>query len=153
MTDVRRGATYGWPRCYAQRGAFLPDPRVAATGRCDGLAVPALELAPHSAPLGLAFYTGRQFPPEYRGSLFVALHGSRAELPAAGYSIARVRFRGGRPTAIEPFSTGWRHGSRVIGRPVELAVGRDGSLFVSDDHGDCVHRVRYAPGDAIDRRP
>ena len=117
VTDVRRGATYGWPRCYAQRGAFLPDPRVAATGRCDGLAVPALELAPHSAPLGLAFYTGRQFPPEYRGSLFVALHGSRAELPAAGYSIARVRFRGGRATAIEPFSTGWRQGTASSAAP------------------------------------
>ena len=107
------------------------------------MTLPSLELPPHAAPLGLAFYTGAQFPPEYVGDLFVALHGSRPGLPPAGYAIARVRFREGRPTGIEPFSSGWRRGERVIGRPVDLAIGRDGSLYVSDDHADRVHRVSY----------
>ena len=100
-------------------------------------------LPPHAAPLGLAFYTGAQFPREYVGDLFVALHGSRPGLPAAGYEIARVRFRAGRATGIEAFSTGWRQGERIIGRPVDLAIGRDGSVYVSDDHADRVHRVSY----------
>jgi glucose/arabinose dehydrogenase len=144
VTDVRLGAAYGWPHCYARRRALFADPTLGAAGSCDAFTLPALELPPHSAPLGLAFYTGRQFPSGYRGDLFVALHGSRAGLPAAGYAIARIRFHDGRAAGVEPFSTGWRHGNRVIGRPVDLAVGRDGSLFVSDDHGECVHRVRYA---------
>jgi glucose/arabinose dehydrogenase len=108
------------------------------------MTLPTLELMPHAAPLGLVFYTGAQFPSEYRGNLLVALHGSRAGLPAAGYKIARVRFRAGRAGAVEDFSIGWRHGDRVIGRPVDLVVGRDGSLYVSDDHADRVHRVTYS---------
>jgi glucose/arabinose dehydrogenase len=144
VTDVRPGASYGWPRCYAQRGVFFTDPTFKAPGGCDTFTLPALELPPHSAPLGLAFYTGKQFPPDYRGDLFVALHGSRAGLAAAGYGIARIRFHAGRAGAAEPFSTGWRRGNDVMGRPVDVAVGRDGSLFVSDDHGDRVYRVRYA---------
>jgi glucose/arabinose dehydrogenase len=144
VTDVRSGAAYGWPRCYSQGRAFFPDPTFAPTASCEALTLPALELPPHAAPLGLAFYTGRQFPREYAGDLFVALHGSRAGLQPAGYGIARIRFRHGRATGIEPFSIGWRRGERVLGRPVDLVVGRDGSLFVSDDHGDSVHRVSYA---------
>jgi glucose/arabinose dehydrogenase len=144
VTDVRPGAAYGWPGCYAQGRAFLPDPKFAVSGRCEALALPAVELPPHSAPLGLAFYTGAQFPREYAGDLFVALHGSRAGLPPAGYAIARVRFRDGHAMGIEAFSTGWRGGDLVLGRPVDLVVGRDGSLFVSDDHGDRVYRVSYA---------
>ena len=144
VTEVRQGAAYGWPRCFAQRGVFLRDRTIAGTGGCEGMTLPTRELTPHAAPLGLAFYTGAQFPSEYRGNLFVALHGSRAGLPAAGYKIARVRFRAGRAGAVEDFSTGWRHGDRVIGRPVDLVVGRDGSLYVSDDHADRVHRVTYS---------
>jgi glucose/arabinose dehydrogenase len=143
VTDVRRGAAYGWPRCFAERGLFVRDPTLGGADECGGMTLPSVELPPHAAPLGLAFYTGAQFPREYVGDLFVALHGARPGLPAAGYSIARVRFRAGRPTGIEPFSQGWRRGERVLGRPVDLVVGRDGSLFVSDDHADRVHRVSY----------
>jgi glucose/arabinose dehydrogenase len=144
VTDVRSGAAYGWPRCYAQRRTFFTDPTFKAPGGCGAFTLPAVELAPHSAPLGMAFYTGKQFPPDYRGDLFVALHGSRAGLAAEGYGIARIRFRAGQATGVESFSTGWRRGNDVIGRPVDLAVGRDGSLFLSDDHGDRIYRVRYA---------
>jgi glucose/arabinose dehydrogenase len=106
--------------------------------------LPSIELVPHSAPLGLAFYTASQFPAEYRGNLFVALHGSRAGLPPAGYGIARIRFRDGEVAGMERFGGPWRQGDRVIGRPVDLAVGRDGSLFISDDHADRVYRVTFS---------
>jgi glucose/arabinose dehydrogenase len=145
VTEVRRGATYGWPECFAEHGALQRDPTLGGVADCGGVTPPSLELAAHAAPLGLAFYTRAQFPREYVGDLFVALHGSRLGLAPAGYRIARVRFRGGRPAAVEDFSSGWRQGERIVGRPVDLAVGGDGSLYVSDDHGDRIHRVTYAP--------
>lgn len=143
VTEVRAGATYGWPHCFAERRVWRPDPTWAGPRDCRGATLPTVELVPHSAPLGLAFYTGTQFPRDYAGDLLVALHGSRAGLSAAGYKIARVRFRDGRVAGVEDFAGGWRQGDRVIGRPVDLVVGRDGSLYVSDDHGDRIYRVSY----------
>ena len=135
VTEVRRGAAYGWPWCFAERRLWRADPTWPAARGCQGLTLPSLELPPHSAPLGLAFYRGRQFPAEYAGNLFVALHGARPSLPAVGYKIVRVRFRDRRIAGVEEFSSG--------GRPVDLAVGRDGSLLVSDDHSDRIYRVSY----------
>src|SRR5213083_509209 len=145
VTEVRHGAVYGWPQCFAERRTFLRDPTFAGAGGCRTMTLPSLELSPHAAPLGLVFYTGGQFPSAYSGDLFVALHGSRAGLPPSGYKIARVRFRHGHAAGVEDFSTGWRHRDRVLGRPVDLVLGRDGSLYVSDDHADRIHRVSYAP--------
>jgi glucose/arabinose dehydrogenase len=145
VTEVRRGATYGWPHCFAERRVWRPDPTWAGPRACRGATLPTVELAPHAAPLGLAFYTGAQFPRDYAGDLFVALHGSRAGLPASGYKIARVRFRNGQVAGVEDFAAGWRQGDRIIGRPVDLVVGRDGSLYASDDHGDRVYRIIYRP--------
>jgi glucose/arabinose dehydrogenase len=145
ITEVRPGATYGWPHCFAERHVWRPDPTWVGPRECRGATLPTVELVPHSAPLGLAFYTGTQFPRDYAGDLFVALHGSRAGLSAAGYKIVRVRFRDGRVAGVEDFVGGWRQGERIIGRPVDLVVGRDGSLYVSDDHGDRVYRVTYGP--------
>lgn len=143
LTEVRAGGAYGWPHCFAERRVWRPDPMWPGPRDCRGATLPTVELPPHSAPLGLAFYTGRQFPREYAGDLLVALHGSRAGLPTAGYTIARVRFRDGQVASVEDFAGGWRRGDRVIGRPVDLVVGRDGSLYVSDDHGDRIYRISY----------
>src|SRR5262249_53984510 len=131
--------------CFTEGGALRRDLAFGGAVDCRDGARPSLELAAHAAPLGLAFYTRAQFPSEYVGDLFVALHGSRAGLAPAGYKIARVRFRDGRPAGMQDFASGWRHGDRIVGRPVDLAVGRDGSLYVSDDHADRIHRVTYAP--------
>jgi glucose/arabinose dehydrogenase len=144
VTEVRPGAAFGWPHCFAERRVFLRDPTLAGLRGCESMTLPTLELMPHAAPLGLAFYTGTQFPPEYRNNLFVALHGSRAGLPAAGYRIVRVRLGAGGVGAVEDFSRGWRQDDRVLGRPVDLVVGRDGGLYVSDDHADRVYRVTYS---------
>ena len=84
VTEVRQGAAYGWPRCFAERHVFLRDRTITSTRGCEGMTLPTRELMPHAAPLGLVFYTGAQFPSEYRDNLLVALHGSRAGLPAAG---------------------------------------------------------------------
>jgi glucose/arabinose dehydrogenase len=144
LAEVRQGNRYGWPDCYADGGAVARDPEFRGTGDCRGLALPSLEFPPHSAPLGLAFYTAMQFPPEYRGNLFVALHGSRAGVPSAGYKIARVVLTPRQPPRFEDFATGWRAGDRVWGRPADVLVGRDGGLYISDDYGGRVLRVTFA---------
>ena len=89
------------------------------------------------------FYQGRQFPERYRGALFVAFHGSWNRQPPTGYKVVAVTFQNGMPTGVEDFLTGWLTGtSRVLGRPVGLAVAADGSLYVSDDTGYLFH-VEY----------
>jgi len=143
VTEVREGAAYGWPDCYAERGAFAADPELEDRRDCRGLTLPTFEVPAHSAPLGLAFYSGTAFPAPYRESLFVAMHGSRPELTLAGYKLVRVVFRGDRPAGIEDFATGWRRGVRVWGRPVDIVAGLDGALYVSDDHGGRIVRIAF----------
>ncbi|MFQ5775624.1 MAG: PQQ-dependent sugar dehydrogenase [Kiloniellaceae bacterium] len=147
LTRVRDGAFYGWP--YAYIGAN-PQPDFAQR-RPDLVArtkVPDLLFRSHSAPLGLVFYDAAQFPPEYRGDAFVALHGSWNAAKPRGYMVARVPFRDRRPLGYyEAFMTGfWTEGedrARVWGRPAGLAVARDGSLLVADDVSNTVWRVFY----------
>jgi glucose/arabinose dehydrogenase len=141
LARVRDGADYGWPDCYARDGAVLLDPEFRGASECRNFTLPTVELPPHAAPLGLAFYTGTRFPAAYRGNLFVALHGSRAELPPVGYKIVRVVLAADRRPRVDDFATNWRTGDRVWGRPVDVLVGRDGVLYVSDDHGGRVLRI------------
>jgi glucose/arabinose dehydrogenase len=147
LTSIRDGGFYGWPYSYIGRHV---DPTVAPQ-RPDLVAralTPDVLLAPHSAALGLLFYSGRQFPASYRGSAFVALHGSINRSSLSGYSVVRVPFRDGRPAGPpEDFLTGFvvrdDTEKNVWGRPVGLLQLPDGSLLVSDDGGNRVWRVRY----------
>ena len=144
LTVVKNGAFYGWPECFAWPGKVVVDPEFRGSAEvCQRMTLPTLELQAHSAPLGLAFYTGRQFPPEYRGSLFVAYHGSWNRSVPTGYKVVRVPFGGdGRPSGpVQDFATGWLQGGHVGGRPVGLQVGADGALFLSTD--DAIFRISY----------
>src|SRR6201999_3739742 len=110
--------------------------------------VPDLLFEAHAAPLDLAFYNADQFPAQYRGSAFVALHGSWNRAQPVGYKIVRVPFRNGRPEGTyENFATGfWVGGTRraeVWGRPAALAVAKDGALLVADDTGGTIWRIAY----------
>jgi glucose/arabinose dehydrogenase len=146
LTRLAPGGFYGWP--YAYIGAH-PQPDFPQ--RPDMVAkalVPDLLFEPHSAPLGLVFYEGSQFPPDYRGDAFVALHGSWNSSVPTGYKIVRVPFENGRPMGYyENFLTGfWMAGSKtaqVWGRPVGLAVASDGSLLIADDVANAIWRVSY----------
>lgn len=138
LTD---GAHFGWPYCYGQRIANPEYGDQAAF--CATSVPPALEIQAHSAPLGMVFYTGEQFPDEYRGDLFVALHGSWDRTERTGYKLVRVRVEGDRPTSYEDFASGWLSGRRVSGRPVYPEVGPDGSLFLSDDERGRIYRIRW----------
>lgn len=132
------GGDFGWPFCYGNRTADTEFSREATT-RCPSTVPAKFQMQAHSAPLGIAFYTGTQFPPEYRGDLFVAFHGSWNRSVPTGYKVVRIEVNErGEATGISDFLTGFiapgetRKG-RWLGRPVGIAVGPDGALFVSDD--------------------
>jgi glucose/arabinose dehydrogenase len=147
ITSVRAGGFYGWP--YSYIGKHL-DPTVKPQ-RPDLVATaiaPDVLLPSHAAALGLLFYTGSQFPADYRNSAFIALHGSINRSQLAGYSVVRVPFRNGVPAGPpQDFLTGFiardDDEKQVWGRPVGLLQLPDGSLLVSDDGGNRIWRVSY----------
>ncbi len=143
-TAVKQGAFYGWPWYYIGSNE---DPRHAGE-RPDlkgKVTVPDVLMQAHSAPLNITFYEGAQFPAEYKGDAFVALHGSWNRSLRTGYKVVRLRFKDGRPTGeYEDFMTGFVvSDARVWGRPVGVAVARDGSLIVTEDGNGTIWRVAY----------
>ncbi|MBS0242119.1 MAG: sorbosone dehydrogenase family protein [Proteobacteria bacterium] len=144
ITRVRKGAFYGWPWYYLGSNE---DPR--HKGERPDLArqvtVPDVLLQAHSASLQLAFYDGGAFPPEYRGSIFAAEHGSWNREHRTGYKVIRVIVKDGKPTGeYEDFMTGLvLNDNEVWARPVGIAVSRDGALLVSEDGNGTVWRITY----------
>jgi hypothetical protein len=143
-TSVREGAFYGWPWFYI---GGHPDPRLsgARPDLAGQVTVPDVLIQPHSAPLGMAFYTGAQFPPDFRGDAFVTLHGSWNRAMRTGYKVVRLRFSQGRPTGVyEDFLVGFVASDQAAwGRPVGVAVAHDGALLVSEDGNGTIWRVSY----------
>ncbi|HEX3476318.1 MAG TPA: hypothetical protein VHT91_14935 [Kofleriaceae bacterium] len=148
----------GWPYCYhdalADRMKLAPEYGGDGTiqGRCAAIPSPAIALAAHSAPLGMVFVTGPQFPPEFRSGALVSNHGSRfdTDAPAAdlhGYDVEFIGFEHGMPTGkVVKFATGFDAGMRPLPdaaphRPVGLAMMPDGSLLIGDDTGGRIWRV------------
>jgi glucose/arabinose dehydrogenase len=108
------------------------------------VAAPAVEMQAHSAPLGLTFYAGEQFPEAYQGDLFVAFHGSWNRTQPTGYKVVRIAMQEGQPGPVEDFCAGWlRADGTHWGRPVDVLVGPEGSLFVSDDGQGVIFRIFY----------
>ena len=146
VTAIKEGGFYGWPYAYA---GGVEDPRhkgerpdlVKKTITGDVL------IQAHSAILGLTFYEGKMFPKEYRGDVFVALHGSWNRTRRTGYKIIRIRFKNGKPVGgYEDFLTGWlldENRREVWGRPVGLLVLSDGSMLITDDGANKIWRVTY----------
>lgn len=151
ITHVREGGFYGWPWYYLGN---YEDPRHA--GERPDLAgkaiVPDVLLQAHSASLELAFYTATSgvaaFPAEYRGDIFAAEHGSWNRSIRTGTKVIRVRLRQGRATGeYDDFVTGFTVDNHSVwGRPVGVAVGHDGALFVTDDAGGTLWRIAYTGG-------
>lgn len=150
VTRVREGAFYGWPWFYIgdhvdpRRSGERPDLAAAAT-------VPDVLIQPHSAPLQLTFYdappdASAAFPQEYRGDVFVALHGSWNRAKRTGYKVVRVRLADGVPTGeYDDFLTGFVGGGGAVwGRPVGVAIAKDGALLVSEDANGTIWRIAPA---------
>lgn len=157
LNEIQNGLHYGWPFCYGKHVAdesYALDPPGSTKGEfCPRTVAPALTFDAHAAPMQIAFYQGTSFPAEYRGDAFVALRGSWNRSPAVGYKVARIEFRDGVPTRTTDFLTGFlaQSGERHYGRIAGIAVGRDGSLFVSDDANGVIYRVTHGSSNTSDR--
>ena len=136
----RAGMHFGYPYCHQGDTA---DPEFGRKRACSESTPPAVKLGPHVASLGMRFYTGNQFPPEYRNNIFIAEHGSWNRSKKLGYRIARVVIEAGRAVKHEVFAEGWLQGESAWGRPVDVEVLPDGSLVVSDDYAGAIYRIAY----------
>jgi glucose/arabinose dehydrogenase len=136
----RKGMHFGFPYCH---GGTIPDPDYGSKRRCNEFAPPAMQLDPHVAALGMRFYSGTMFPPEYRSQIFIAEHGSWNRTVPIGYRITLVRLNGNQAVKYEVFAEGWLKNGRAWGRPVDVLVMPDGSLLVSDDRANAIYRIIY----------
>jgi hypothetical protein len=138
---TRPGENFGYPYCHA---GSIADPQFGAKHPCSDFAPPAAKLGPHVAALGMRFYTGSQFPPEYRNQVFIAEHGSWNRSRKIGYRVTVVRLdASGKTQSYQPFAEGWLQGQTAWGRPADVLVSPDGSLLVSDDTAGAIYRIRY----------
>ena len=144
-TSVKDGGFYGFPYYYI--GNHL-DPRLPEKAEFRNKSLtPDVVLTSHVASLGMTFYTGKQFPSEYQGDLFVAQHGSGNRSKRVGYNIVHIPFKNGKPVGgFREFVGGWMLGEddkRVWGRPVGVFQANDGALLVTDDGGNRIWRISY----------
>jgi glucose/arabinose dehydrogenase len=143
-TSVKEGAFYGWPWYYI---GDHEDPRHSKErpDLAGKVTTPDVLIQPHSAPLGIAFYEGKQFPGDYKGDAFVTLHGSWNRAKRTGYKVVRLPFKDGNPTGeYDDFLTGFvATDAGVWGRPVGVAEAHDGALLVTDDAGGVIWRIAY----------
>jgi glucose/arabinose dehydrogenase len=147
ISSVRPGGFYGWPWFYIGNHE---DPRHKGKHPelADKVIIPDVIVQAHSATLNLCFYTGDQFPAEYRGDIFAAFHGSWNRMKRTGHKVVRVPFdhSTGKPRGeYEDFVTGFvTPEGKVWGRPVGITVAKDGSLLFSEDGNGTIWRVSYA---------
>jgi len=159
LLHIQQNGDYGWPYCYFDntQAKLVLAPEFGGdggktVGQCAQKIAPVAYFPAHWAPDGLLFYTGAMFPASYKGGAFIAFHGSwnRAPGPQGGYKVAFVPFANGAPTAADKFDTfadgfagGRMQPDAAAHRPVGLAQGPDGALYVTDDQRGRVWRVTY----------
>ncbi len=138
---TEKGQHFGYPFCHA---GDIADPELAGTKKCKEFVAPEWKFKAHMAPLGLRFYTGKQFPKQYKNQLFVAQHGSWNRTEPHGYRIALVKFKQGKPVSEQVFISGWlTDEGKVLGRPTDILQMPDGSLLIADDTLGLIYRVAY----------
>jgi glucose/arabinose dehydrogenase len=139
---TKTGQHFGFPYCHQ---GDIPDPELGWGRSCADYVPPVAKLGPHSAPLGMRFYSGTMFPAQYRGGIFIARHGSWNKTSRIGADVIFVALnRDGSVKSWEPFMTGFLKDNEYLGRPVDVQVMQDGSLLVSDDYAGAIYRITYA---------
>jgi glucose/arabinose dehydrogenase len=153
---ILKGDDFGWPYCYwsNEEKKLVTAPEYGGDGkqstRCVGKKQPAFASPGHMAPNDMLFYAGTQFPAEYRSGAFIAFHGSwnRAPLPQAGFNVTYLALKGDKGTASSVFADGFSVAGAAgrdgrLHRPTGLAMGRDGSVYVSDDVAGTIYKISY----------
>lgn len=136
----KEGSHFGYPFCHAPN---VPDPKFGEGHPCSEFVKEAAVMGPHTAPLGMRFYTGDAFPEKYRNAIFIAQHGSWNRSKPIGYRLVVAFPQPDGTATTEVFAEGWLKGSSAWGRPVDVLQAPDGSLLVSDDAADMIYRISY----------
>jgi len=147
LNKIEAGKHYGWPHCWGRlaNGQQFSDPNfVASADFCNTTQAPAIIFQSHSTPIGITFLNKANVPKIYQKDAIVALHGSWNRTQLSGYQLVRVTFNEvNQPIAVEDFATGWLKNNQAWGRPVDVTVGNDGAIYVSDDKMGVIYRIAY----------
>ena len=140
---------FGFPYC---AGGDIEDPIYGWGHSCSEFTKPIAQLGPHTAPLGMRFYTGQMFPASYRNAIFIARHGSWNKSHKIGGDVVVAHLNpDGTVKSIEPFITGFIEDNNYVGRPVDMEFLKDGSMLLSDDYNGAVYRITYGPQRQVSR--
>lgn len=138
---TKTGEHFGSPFCYQGN---LPDPEFGWGRKCSEFTPPIALLGPHTAALGMRFYTGDMFPKKYKNAIFLARHGAWNRSTKIGGDLMVVYLnKNGIVKSMEPFLTGFIENNGYIGRPVDVELMKDGSMLVSDDWNGAIYRITY----------
>ena len=138
---TKAGQDFGAPYCYQGN---IPDPEFGWGHSCSDYVAPVGLMGPHTASLGMRFYTGDMFPKSYKNAIIVARHGSWNRTNKAGGDVVVVKLnKDGTVKSMEPLITGFLQDNKYVGRPVDVMQLKDGSILVSDDWNGAVYRVSY----------
>jgi len=155
LNKIEAGKHYGWPHCWGEpvKKTMVEDPNFKGEpGFCKTAQAPAITFTSHTTPIGITFLDKTNWPAEYKTDAIVALHGSWNRQHPLGYQLVRVKFKDNKPVKVEDFATGWLESgseggwlkrNHVSGRPVDVAVGPDGALYVSDDDSGVIYRISF----------
>jgi glucose/arabinose dehydrogenase/mono/diheme cytochrome c family protein len=164
LLNLQRGGDYGWPECYYdsfQRRLVLAPEYGGDGGKkvgvCADKMAPVAAFPAHWAPDGMTFYDKDQFPSRYHNGVFIAFHGSwdRAPFPQSGYNVVFQSLAGAQAAGqCEIFADGFagavKTPEKAVHRPTGVAVGPDGSLYVSDDIRGRIYKIVYRGGPGAD---
>jgi len=147
LNKIEAGKHYGWPHCWADPNyakVQMMDPNFSTeAGFCKAAQAPEITFTSHSTPIGMTFLDKTNWPADYQQDAIVALHGSWNRKQPSGYKLVRVKFKDNQPSGVEDFATGWLQGEYAWGRPVDVVVGADHALYVSDDKAGVIYRITY----------
>jgi glucose/arabinose dehydrogenase len=149
LNKIIGGQHYGWPYCWGKEpdGTQFADPNFAGeAGFCKKTQAPAIMFTSHSTPIGMTFLDKANVPDDYKKDALVALHGSWNRTQLSGYKVVRVKFNAAhQPESVEDFMTGWLSNNAAWGRPIDIAVGNDSAIYLSDDGVGLIYRIYYQP--------